>query len=411
MRRAFIIVALLAGTAFTFVTPPFQVPDEVGHYWRAVAIAEGQIRGSSVRLPKSAQTLVYVLWVQTAGRPEVKFDRARLRTAYTIQYDDRQRVPLTCVGWYTIAPSLPQATACLIGRVFRLRPLLTFYLGRLFNLIAFIALVALAMTIAPEAASVLAGAALLPMSLFMAASFSPDVATIAMTFVLTALALRPPSGAALAIGAFLTALCKPPYFLVGLLGARSWRRLAIVAVSMTAGAAISIAVAEHAFQTRSDMPIDKAAQLRFIALDPLRYVAITAGDFLHRGREYGEEMIGVLGWLDVRLPAPVVPLTALLLIAVAVTSGVRVTARERIAALVLALGCAVAVSLSLYLTWTPAGADFVGGIQGRYFLPILPLLLIAIGARLRPLPPWAVAVAFLIVDVIAIVAVAHRYAE
>ena len=32
----------------------------------------------------------------------------------------------------------------------------------------------------------------------------------------------------------------------------------------------------------------------------------------------------------------------------------------------------------MYLTGTPLGADYIQGTQGRYFLPILPLILIAL---------------------------------
>jgi uncharacterized membrane protein len=35
----------------------------------------------------------------------------------------------------------------------------------------------------------------------------------------------------------------------------------------------------------------------------------------------------------------------------------------------------VAIAGALYLVWTPVGASQVGGIQGRYFIPILPLLI------------------------------------
>jgi uncharacterized membrane protein len=409
MRRAFVITALIVGTAFVFVTPPFQVPDEVGHYWRAVAIADGQLAGSAVRLPKCVQTLVYVLWVQTAGQPDVRFDRTRLRTAWTIPYDDSTLVPLNCVGWYTIVPSLPQATACLIGRIFRLRPLITFYLGRLFNLAAFVALVALAMTLAPEAECLFAAAALLPMSMFMAASFSPDVMTIAMTFVLTALALRPRSDGAFGAATLLTALCKPPYFLVAFLGARTRRRLAIALLAMAAGASITFLAGRGAFRTRTDVRIDERAQLRLVVSHPLHYAAVTAGDFVHRGREYGEEIIGVLGWLDVRLPGAVMLFATIAVIAIALTSGTRADARVRVAALAILAVCVLAISFSLYLTWSAVGAGEVAGIQGRYFLPLLPLLLIAIGIRPHPLPPWVVAAAFLVIDVVALYAVWSRY--
>ena len=36
---------------------------------------------------------------------------------------------------------------------------------------------------------------------------------------------------------------------------------------------------------------------------------------------------------------------------------------------------------TMYLWWTPVGARYVEGIHGRYFLPLLPLLLIMIGCN------------------------------
>jgi uncharacterized membrane protein len=42
----------------------------------------------------------------------------------------------------------------------------------------------------------------------------------------------------------------------------------------------------------------------------------------------------------------------------------------------------VAVSLIFYLVWTPARADQIWGVQGRYFVPVLPLIAVAVAAML-----------------------------
>lgn len=36
--RLFVVVALLIGLTYVFVTPPFAVPDEDNHFWRALAV-------------------------------------------------------------------------------------------------------------------------------------------------------------------------------------------------------------------------------------------------------------------------------------------------------------------------------------------------------------------------------------
>ena len=37
----------------------------------------------------------------------------------------------------------------------------------------------------------------------------------------------------------------------------------------------------------------------------------------------------------------------------------------------------------MLLSWTPEGSDVILGIQGHYFLPVLPLLAIVVGKGLR----------------------------
>lgn len=46
--------------------------------------------------------------------------------------------------------------------------------------------------------------------------------------------------------------------------------------------------------------------------------------------------------------------------------------------LAVAAGTVLLIETAMYLTGTPLGADYVQGTQGRYFLPILPLALLAI---------------------------------
>jgi len=55
MRRsaAFAAVGLLFGIAYTLITPPFEVPDEVGHYWRASSIAYGYIATPRPQMPRA----------------------------------------------------------------------------------------------------------------------------------------------------------------------------------------------------------------------------------------------------------------------------------------------------------------------------------------------------------------------
>jgi uncharacterized membrane protein len=63
--------------------------------------------------------------------------------------------------------------------------------------------------------------------------------------------------------------------------------------------------------------------------------------------------------------------------------------RLALAAAVTVLCYTVAVYFICYLVFTPLEADSVWGVQGRYFVPILPLLAIAVAALVNRAPaPW-----------------------
>src|SRR5258706_11121811 len=82
--------------------------------------------------------------------------------------------------WYTPVPYAPQTLAGIAMRLFAIRPFFIFYLGRLLNLAAALALIAVAMRVAPDLAMTLGAVALLPLALAQFASWSADAVTIAL---------------------------------------------------------------------------------------------------------------------------------------------------------------------------------------------------------------------------------------
>jgi uncharacterized membrane protein len=60
---------------------------------------------------------------------------------------------------------------------------------------------------------------------------------------------------------------------------------------------------------------------------------------------------------------------------------------QRLLAAVVAIASIVSIELSEYISWTAVGANVIEGVQGRYFIPIAPLLLVAISRPSVP-PRW-----------------------
>ncbi len=121
-----------------------------------------------------------------------------------------------------------------------------------------------------------------------------------------------------------------------------------------------------------------AAQLGVILSDPIAYVRALGSSIAERSPVYALQIVGRFGWNAILLPLGAYLLAGVMLAAAVLSgSGVRVGAGQRLWWLAVAGGTALLIETAMYLTGTPLGADYVQGTQGRYFLPLLPLVLLA----------------------------------
>jgi hypothetical protein len=385
--KLYLAIALPLALAFAFVTPPFQSPDEVGHYWHATAIARGDLLPRkfdgrpSAMIPRDARDLVATLWMELAGK-DVPYDRAKLSEAWRLRAGD-ELVRVSFPSFYTPVPYLPQALAIACGRVMHARPLLVFYAGRVLNAAAAVLLVMLAMRLLPDAAWVFGTVGLTPMFLYLAGSFSADAVTNGLAFCTVAAAIR--GATALPVVATLLSLVKPGYALLAFVSVRRRASVAIAVIGVAAGAWFASSVARDAYYPmRSDVVTDATAQAGHVMRAPLHFARIATVDYARHGLQYLDHLVGRLGWLDVGLPRVI--LVAFVLLFAYATLSVNVTLRAVDRAVIAAVFVAtlLIVSLSQYLLWTPVGSEAVEGMQGRYLLPAAPLVLLALSApRLR----------------------------
>ena len=125
-------------------------------------------------------------------------------------------------------------------------------------------------------------------------------------------------------------------------------------------------------------------KLRFMLAHPLEFPEAVIGMLANKDAvEFWHQVIGVLGLFDTVLQPWVYAAIGLLLVGTFVSPlGCAARLSCALAAGVTALAYCLAVILIFYLIWTPVDADQVWGVQGRYFVPILPLVAIASAALL-----------------------------
>jgi uncharacterized membrane protein len=379
------------------ITPPFQVPDEGAHFFRAYQTSTGNLklenRGGLIgaELPRSL--------LETRKL----FDNIPLHSSHKVSKDLYGQAlalnssdPVFC---WTILPYPPaaytaQSIGILIGRAVFASPIVWLYLARFLNLALFLLMISYAIRWMPEMKWGLALLALMPMTLYEAASASADAYTIGISFLMIAFLLRCAAaernlsigdiGFMLA-GAALLALAKPGYspiiLLAFLIPAKRFgtrmRKVFVIGFMLIIALAIGIicivAMRDYVWAPPG---VDSAAQLRFILAHPFDYIAM-AFRCIFRASQFGS-FIGWFGWLELRLPLWIIIPYGLLLIAVPFDRRRNLLNNKQR----LFIGGLFALLVSAifaiqYLSYTPVGKRSIDSVQGRYFIPfaLLPLLL------------------------------------
>ncbi len=398
--RFFLIAALLFGAVLAAVTPPFQVPDEPAHFYRAYRVSEGRLdlvpRGlREAMLPASVHRIGTDLLGDLPFNNEKRIAPGKILAAFQVPLEPDRREPVFFANslQYTFVPYIPQAAGIAAGRLFGAPPVALLYLGRLTNLLFGVLIVAFAIRRLPAYKWLTAMVALTPMALSLLGSASADVTTIAAAFTLVSMVAKlawgekgATRGDLLLLTLSAVALCasKPPYMPLALLpilipAARfPWRRAGFIlfhTILALAAAAWSVVTSRSVGTIRIDAGVDVNRQIHDSLTHPFGFLWVLIHDYAVHTPRYLGELVGKLGWLDTKIPIPlrVVYLAVLLaLVFLDVSPRIEVRPWQKGILAAATLAAMAIVSASQYAIWTSYGADLIEGIQGRYFLPLVP---------------------------------------
>jgi uncharacterized membrane protein len=417
-ENVFIVLASIFGLIFLFVVPPIQVPDELAHFNKAYQVSEGKFFGevqgklAGDYLPESLNLFGATLLSQGIySHPEIKQSIPMLMAELSRPLNPGKQAFVDFRGalLYSPVPYLPQAFGIALGRLLSLPPIILFYLGRLFNLAVWIALIQLAIRWVPLHKWVWVLLALAPMSLFLSASLSADAPTNALAFLLIAVTLKfafvgdePLQNKDLALlftVGILLALSKQAYLLLsGLVllipikrfgSLRRKLMISLIFIALCVAASLGWTwLGRHLFvPNRVGAGVSPHGQLVYLLKYPGQIFNVLSKTYYSYFAFYLDSWVGVLGWLDTRLPDYFYTIFEGIVLAVALVDmqvqyQFKISQRLLIAATFLA-GVGFILGTS-YIFFTPIGKGRILGVQGRYFIPLMPLfLLLLYNHRLR----------------------------
>jgi len=425
--RLFVVVSAVFGMAFIILVPPFQIPDEYTHFTRAYEVSE--LKTAQVHHEKKIDHLgsmlpssIYATFKQTTlhrmrGLPDVpqakKYHLSQSVHALHIPLNKSAKSFYDTGSTPSYFPLLyaPQAILITILQFLNAPVILMLYATRFLGLLIWLVLAVLALKIARPVQRKFALVGIMTLPMFVAqasASTDPLINGLAVMYVALIVAdfLRKTTPSLrktilLILMVFIMTMSKPVYAAFGLLffllpGKHRnlkdlWYKLTVLATPLV------LFLAWSGLTTRKGGPyyIDAIAVSNAAPSQQVHYLVANGFHFVEPfintvllgwGDNIYTSFVGEFGKLDTPLPLFFVVL-GYVIILLAVFAGVKEKEREeqtlsndfynrkKAAALVVltALGYLGGVYLAMYVYSTPPGTKIITGVQGRYFLPLLPL--------------------------------------
>ena len=441
LPRLFVLFALPLEIFLVILLPLGEAPDEATQVARAASVLQGQWIGHRMEVAHHVDQmpitmagvdinlgyLTPFLSIPSLHKnPREPVSREELQALSHLQwYTGKVFVEASNTASYIPIFYLPSALGLGIASVFGVGPVSTILVGRMANALCSLLIGYLALQFARRSRPALFALLALPISLHLSAAVNQDGPLIASAALASALFSRKGRGHYWSGVTVLSCViaAKPPYLPLALaalvpLDGTIWllRRhglgfLIVVAVGLGwAGTAAGLAVVPfwrppyHPGPLWSGDPTilfrstDSASQLQVLLNRPSLLISLPIETLVDRWHDLASSAVGVLGWLDLILPAWCYRLWYFALAAAA--GAALVAARETsicvskayaapqlgASVVILCSGamCVYGLILLQYLSWTNVGSTTVEGMQGRYLLPVLAMLISAL--PVVPLP-------------------------
>ena len=409
LETVYACVSLFLGILYMFIMTPFSIPDEKFHYDSAFTLSNLLFSPD-----KDAGERQYFDFSGLEGHKNVRTGYDRIVDEFFKPSDPGEVIKITRKSLPYPLMYLPQTLGLSLGRLLRLNFLMTFYLGRLCSLLFFAACVYLAIRITPRFKLLFCMIGLMPMALHQAASYSYDTFINGLSILFIALILKLANGEGRIsftemLPAVLTGIlicpAKPVYapmllmlFMIPVRRFGTLRKLILILVGIGLLAGVASLAARigdfSGLMSPSAEPVPgSASELSaefqngsgyysgtFLIYHPKTALKIFVDTlksyelwFVWLQQCVGSRLAGLSLSVDVW---HIFAYLVLLIISSFPCFGEAtvIQAGERFLMLFISACVITATMFFMFICCTPYGDPIILGVQGRYFIPILPLL-------------------------------------
>lgn len=410
----FICLASFFGIIMIFLMPFFMVPDEGTHFYRAYQISNGGLISQSnksvtggmipTELKSDIEKDFYKNVLRNHQHPALPYYKYFTQK---INANDQTLVDFRSAAIYSPVAYIPQAIGLKLAQIVYPSLGVMMVLARLANLAMYVFLIGAAVRIAKKGKWVYVVLGLFPIAIQQAASLSSDVMTMGIAFVWVAIIgnmylqkehISKKQWIIALILAVCLALTKQTNVVLLLpllfIPKRAFKGIGhkYRFVASVFGAGVSaillwflvMKLNNYNLQITGDTTVNQAGQINFLLHQPLSFISTILHTYIAPSADFFIiSMHSMFSWIVYRLPLSFIVFGyAGLLIAFMYDDGDnkseltnKYLTRLAVVQTLVFFASVVAVAGALYLAWTPVGQRWVDGIQGRYFLPLMPLLI------------------------------------
>lgn len=407
LYKASFVIIMLIGIIYTLIVPQFSVPDEYTHY--LTSYSQSSILLGEKAFDEHGNVLLYEDSSNTlirASHPTVneyvkEYDGLIGKEKFRINQPYISRAPLTLgsFGYF------PQVLGVSLGRILCLNGIQTGVLGRISALLLFAVLISYSLKIIPKFfEKVLFTISILPMTLQQVCSYNYDSVLFTACFFLFAYLLyliyekekiSKLDIVLVTLSSIVIATIKFVYLPIlglGLLIPREKFTLKngkilviLMLVVLSLGSYLVVMKCNSLFwnvyeSNTSSLINYNTFTIYQVIQHPIREIVIIIATFQRFTADYISQMIsGPLGWLEMNVPA--LQLSGFLMMLFyslfSVEKKSKTDQKVKLCSGLISMMIILIVILALQISWTPDNSMIVVGVQGRYFLPILPMVLLA----------------------------------
>lgn len=421
----FLVVAIPATIGFISIVPPAWGLDEQVHIARVYQVSQGDLYPNPIggegrfggMIPKNLEALISYGHFEsnTTDRNKQYFERRDISNEQinnrleSMSMDERNMVQYDFgpTGPYTPIVYSPAAIGMKIGDMLNLSVGQSISLAKIFQATMFIALCYFAIRNLAMSKSkwLILLIALLPASIYQAATINADAFTIAVSLLFFSVVCRLFSQrevvsrmqiGLLTIASLLLMMTKPSYALFVLVvpflsnSLFKTKKSAIITkllITVTAITVLSLVSVKGLVYGDSILnyrdaltasQITLVGQIVWTITHPFDFLIILYHAYITSADYWGQSLIGNLGYNTVKTPYLLV-LVSYAVLFIAALYAVSTYSRK-VGVLYLMIGSlsALSVIFLLYATFNPVGSSEIAGVQGRYFIPCMPFILLGI---------------------------------